>query len=299
MKKFLLAVMIFTTTGVVFAGDVTKETVNHLQTVSVTVETSRGSGSGIVKVRKFGDTNIAFVWTAAHVVDGLRHVKTVVDTKTGSPRLIVEFDDARVVKTLIEDGRTIGRVEVDAKVIRFNAEEDLAVLQVRQKNFSTDSVKFYLDAVAPGIGTKVVHVGSLLGEGGSNSMTTGIVSQQGRLIQSKVFDQITAPAFPGSSGGGVFLEDGRMIGQVLRGSGESFIFICPVRRTVEWAKEAKIGWAVDDTVAVPTLAELKKLPVEDNGVYSENASPAARTPHSHTFMYHKKGGFEGWIMLLP
>ena len=48
-------------------------------------------------------------------------------------------------------------------------------------------------------------------------MTTGIMSQVGRMLalnsSTKVlFDQTTVTAFPGSSGGGVFLTDGQYIG---------------------------------------------------------------------------------------
>ncbi|HAT67623.1 MAG TPA: hypothetical protein DCS66_24005, partial [Flavobacteriaceae bacterium] len=60
--------------------------------------------------------------------------------------------------------------------------------------------------------TELYHVGSLLGQTGSNSMTRGIVSQVGRVLNlgsgdGTVFDQTTVTAFPGSSGGGVFLSE--------------------------------------------------------------------------------------------
>lgn len=112
----------------------------------------------------------------------------------------------------------------------------------------------------------MLHVGSLLGQLGSNSMTEGIMSQHGRLINKMVFDQTTVTAFPGSSGGGVYTEDGRCVGLVLRGAGETFNLIVPVRRIRAWSKHAGIEWAVDDKVKMPTDEELQRLPVEDNGV---------------------------------
>jgi hypothetical protein len=82
-----------------------------------------------------------------------------------------------------------------------------------------------------------------------------------------VFDQTTVTAFPGSSGGGVFLKaDGQYVGMLVRGGGEQFNFIVPVRRLRAWAESAKITWAVDHDVAMPSKAEVDKQPIEDAGV---------------------------------
>ena len=145
-----------------------------------------------------------FVWTAAHVVDGLRTERSVTDPKTGTTRKIVEFRDANVIKHIIEDGRTVGKTELNAEVIRYSdadTGEDIALLRMRKKDFIKDSVVFYLDPALPAVGTQLWHVGSLLGETGSNSVTQGIMSQHGRLINKTVFDQTTVTAFPGCLAG--------------------------------------------------------------------------------------------------
>ena len=98
-------------------------------------------------------------------------------------------------------------------------------------------------------------------------MTDGIYSQHGRLIKSlnkHVFDQTTCTAFPGSSGGGVYLKsDARYVGMLVRGAGEGFNLIVPVRRMVEYCEKHDIMWALDAKVSMPKEDDLKKMPVEN------------------------------------
>jgi S1-C subfamily serine protease len=209
----------------------------------------------------------SFVWTAAHVVAGLRNERKVVDPATGVTRTVVEFEDAKVVKVLVEDGRTVGRYELDAEVIKYsNADhgEDLALLRVRAKNQFAEGAKFYKADKPPQLGTKLYHVGSLLGEIGSNSLTDGIVSQRGRLINKTIYDQTNATSFPGSSGGGLYeVSTGLYVGMLVRGAGEGFSLYVPVRRMRSWARRVKVDWAMDETVKMPGSEPWKNLPIED------------------------------------
>ena len=258
-----------------FAAEAVKSTADHLQDVSVTIRSegrfSTGEGSGVIFSRKDKDGNtVNFVWTAAHVIDNLRTERKVI--VNGAPRTVVTFKDAKIIKVIRQGGRAVGRLELDAEVVKYSDADDghdLALLKVRKLNFVTDTVKFYLDKNIPKLGTDLWHVGSLLGQMGSNSMTDGIYSQTGRLIpqlNKHVFDQTTVAAFPGSSGGGVFLKsDARYVGMLVRGAGETFNLIVPVRRMVEWAEKNKITWALDSNVKMPTADELAKIPVEDVG----------------------------------
>ena len=271
ISSFFVAMLFLASTVLADEPKEEKNVPQHLQNISVTIvsQNSRGSGegSGEIMTRKFpnGET-VNFFWTAAHVVDNLRKTRTIIDPKTGTPKTVVEFDDAKIVKSLTEDGRNVGKMELFAEVIRYSAEEDLALLRLRKKNFVSVTVEFYLEDNIPVISTPLLHVGSLLGQLGSNSMTTGIMSQHGRLINKKVYDQTTVAAFPGSSGGGVYTKDGRMIGMLVRGAGETFNLIVPVRRMQKWAKSAGVEWALDHKVKMITQEELEKLPVEDTGV---------------------------------
>lgn len=237
----------------------------YLQDISVTIKAGSSEGSGVVKTRQLDGKSVNFVWTAAHVVDGLRQTEEVVDPKTGTKRVKVTFQDAAVVKELIEDGRRVGELKMDAVVIRYSKDEDLALLRIRKRDFVKPSVVFYLDEKIPSVGTDLYHVGSLLGQMGSNSLTSGIISQIGRILEKSEFDQSTCTAFPGSSGGGVFLRDGRYVGMLVRGAGEGFNLAIPVRRMVRWARSAGVEWAIDDSVKMPTAEELEKMVVEDAG----------------------------------
>ena len=247
-----------------------REVADHLQNVSVTIKAEddyqRSEGSGVLVVRQVGDKKVTFVWTAAHVVNNLRSVREVVGRK-GTTRKIVEFKDAQIIKELVEGGRRVGEIKMDATIIKYSDAdhgEDLALLMVRATDYGKDNANFYLNTKEPiiPIGTQLFHVGSLLGQMGANSMTSGIVSQIGRIHGKVEFDQTTVTAFPGSSGGGVYLQDGKYVGMLVRGAGEQFNLMVPIRRMKKWATKNSILWAIDTSVEVPTLEEINSLPLE-------------------------------------
>ena len=92
MKKVMWLCVVLCLMGSVM-GDVAQE----LQDVSVTIKAAYSEGSGVIKTREVEGRKINFVWTAAHVVDGLRRVKTVI-AADGTERKIVTFDDCALVK---------------------------------------------------------------------------------------------------------------------------------------------------------------------------------------------------------
>lgn len=242
---------------------------NYLQDISVTIRSegrySKSEGSGVLITRKIGDEIVTFVWTCAHVVDNLRTVRTVIED--GNPMKLVEFDDVRIIKELVENGRRVGEINMDATVVKYSDAddgEDLALLMVRAKDYGKASAKFQLGGksnIVP-IGTELFHVGSLLGQMGANSMTSGIISQVGRTLGKVEYDQTTVTAFPGSSGGGVYLKDGTYIGMIVRGAGEGFNLMVPIRRMERWAEKHDIMWALNPKLKSPAVEEILKLPVE-------------------------------------
>tara|TARA_Y100000593_G_scaffold94302_1_gene192768 strand:- start:11246 stop:12190 length:945 start_codon:yes stop_codon:yes gene_type:complete len=260
--------------SVSFGAEKKQTTAEHLQNVSVTIRSegafSAGEGSGVIFTRKDSNTNqVNFVWTAAHVIDNLRSTRKVV--VNGTPKTIVEFKDPMIVKEIRQGGRTVGRLQMDAEVLKYSDADDghdLALLRIRKLNFVADTVTFYLDKKIPPLGEDLLHVGSLLGQMGANSMTDGIYSQHGRIIKSlnkHVFDQTTVTAFPGSSGGGVYLKkDAKYVGMLVRGAGEGFNLIVPVRRMIDYCEKHKIMWALDRNVEMPSEEELKNMPIENS-----------------------------------
>lgn len=284
-KAFILFPLVFTLLTVqVYAEDVAQ----FLQDISVTIRAGFSEGSGVIFSREvqIGEKKelYNFVWTAAHVVDGLRNTRSVIDSKTGQSKTVIEFDDAQVIKELLHNGRRVGEIKMDAQVIKYSDADtghDLTLLRIRKPGYVRVSAKFYLEKEIPAIGTDLYHVGSLLGQMGSNSMTDGIISQHGRLIGNVVFDQSNCNAFPGSSGGGLYLKsNGLYVGMLVRGAGESFNLYVPVRRMHQWAKQVGVEWAMNPAIAVPPLSELHKMPVEAN----EGALKPHKKPHEHKFM---------------
>jgi hypothetical protein len=276
MKQFLYGFLICV--GVhhsIKAAEKPASTAEHLQNISVTIRSegpfSNGEGSGVVFTRKDSKGNLVnFVWTAGHVIDNLRKErKTFIG---GTPKTIVEFKDPMVVKEIRQNGRTVGRLQMDAEVLKYSDADnghDLALLRIRKFNFVKDTVAFHLEKdKIPPLGEDLLHVGSLLGQMGANSMTDGIYSQHGRLIKNlnkHVFDQTTCTAFPGSSGGGVYLKgDALYIGMLVRGAGEGFNLIVPVRRIISYCEDHKIMWALDPKVKMPSETELKKMSIENS-----------------------------------
>ena len=180
MKTIKFLLLSFAISSSSIAGEKKQTTADHLQNVSVTIRAeaafSAGEGSGVIFTRKDAKGNLVnFVWTAAHVVDNLRSERKVL--RDGRPLTIVEFKDPVIIKEIRQNGRTVGRLQMDAEVLKYSESEkghDLALLRIRKFNFVTDSVIFYLDKEIPSLGTDLLHVGSLLGQMGANSMTDGI-----------------------------------------------------------------------------------------------------------------------------
>lgn len=269
MRYALTFFVLFLWTGFTVANDL--EAVKLIQETSVNVKSGRSEGSGNLITREFDvdgkKEQVTFVLTAGHVVDDLRRTRETVDSD-GNKKTVVEFDDAAIVREFRQNGRRVGETKLDCKVVKYsNADhgEDLAVLMVRKWSYSSATTEFFLEKNPPVVGTPLWHCGSLLGQMGANSVTTGVMSQIGRVYENKTYDQSTVCAFPGSSGGGVFLVKEKKpvyVGMVVRGAGETFNLIVPVRRIVKWCKVNNMQWLVNPAVKPPKMVDLLKMTID-------------------------------------
>ena len=299
MKKAILFILAFVISTPLAFADGEKNTkkkslVKHLKQISVTIKSTKktrwgdssSEGSGVIVTRKIkdkkGNTHIVnFVWTAGHVVDNLRSTRQVNDPKTGSTRTVVEFSRPSIVQELIDkkSGQRIGEVKLDTVVLCYSdadTGEDLALLMVLKKDFLVDDgAKFYLNKAIPPQLTDIVHVGSRHGQFGANSFSSGEISSIGRVLKlsgatSKIFDQTSVPASPGSSGGGVYFKSGanagKCLGLIVRGGEATFNFIVPVRRMHSWAKKMNVEFALNPNAETPLLEDLTKITIEDGWI---------------------------------
>lgn len=273
MKKVVLSlVILFAICIPLYAQNNISDT---LQNISVTVKAGNSSGSGVIVTRDLKENEnsdkkpVNFIITAGHVVDSLKKTNKIVDSSSGQERILVEFDYPKIMQIMVEDGKRVGEVNLDCKVLRFSDSEigeDLAVLMVLKRGFTDASATFYLDNEDIKLGTKVLHVGSFLGDFGSNSMSNGILSQVGRMINNKEYSQFSCAGFPGSSGGGIFLEDGRYIGTLVRGAGESFVLAVPNQRMRSWMNKVGMDWLLDANIEPPTLEKVLEGVVDDSAM---------------------------------
>lgn len=205
------------------------------------------SGSGTV----FKRNGRTYVVTAAHVIEHARETIEDIDDE-GKTIKKVKYRDVWVVVERVRDGRKTGELRLLAKV-RFATKteeeggDDVAVLEVYEGDLLPHSAVALPNRKSVWVGATVWHCGSLYGEF-VNSLTRGNIAAIGRIYEDKTFHQTTATGVPGSSGGGVFMEDDDgiyFIGMLTRGVTEqaTINFIVPIERIRE-----ALSFAKDDDI---------------------------------------------------
>jgi hypothetical protein len=74
---------------------------------------------------------------------------------------------------------------------------------------------------------------------------------------------------------------------LVRGAGEGFNLIVPVRRMINYCEKHKIMWALDKDVPMPSDGELKELPIEhapEVKKVTEDTADEAETKKMFPFM---------------
>lgn len=244
-----------------------------LQAVSVNVLAGRNQGSGTIFLTTVDGKPSAWIITANHVIESLREVTTVIGSD-GETRKAIRYADARVIQERVENGRTIGEVKYDAKIINVDSRRDISLLRVRKGDFAATGASFYLGDAIPVAGTEIYHCGAPGGKnlGGTSTLTGGIVSRIGVRIpdfgggsEHGIFDQTDTAALGGSSGGMVALRsDGQWIGMITLGlgGGDNFHWFVPARSVLAWADEVKVMWLFDPNLDRPTEVDVSAIVLE-------------------------------------
>lgn len=206
---------------------------SQVQTVLIRVaDGAQGSGVVIERVNARGEPRF-FVWTAAHVVEDVNQVEVVRLGRENGAKLDCE---------MVWQALVIARADA----------EDLALLWL-DVPYSVFFSPVEFEFVLPKIGDPVYHCGNFYGANFDGSVSEGIISQIGvrpfdlrfRGWHWEVTDQTTAFAVPGSSGGGVFNQQGRVVGLIVGGPTEGFSCYVPVRIMQQVAEREGIEWALE------------------------------------------------------
>jgi hypothetical protein len=169
----------------------------------------------------------------------------------------VEVLDPVIIEVFryLADGRENGRVQYDANVVAYEADEDLALLEltVGTKMGHVASI-LPTDATTPRVFEGVYAVGCSLSE--TPIPSHGEITSINKIIDRKCFWMISAPIVFGNSGGAVFLErpDGFWwvgVPSRVAAAGNQIIphmaYITPLNRIVSWIKQQHLTFLVDPT----------------------------------------------------
>jgi S1-C subfamily serine protease len=195
------------------AQEVKKEVLDHIRSVSVSIEwQGQCHGSGTI----FDKEDETWCLTANHVVEAAkgRHMRVSQYLQRSKP------------------------ISVNAEVAYQDKCTDVALLKLGKGVFGPGA-KFFKDCCKPGgeppeVDTPIVHCGSMAGL--HHTITRGYLVALDRDLQGllengpRKADQADLTGSYGSSGGGVFLTDGRFIGMVYAGIPQRIVFFVPIRR---------------------------------------------------------------------
>jgi len=179
------------------------------------------------------------------------------------PTEITYYTNLTVSQDVVINGKFAYTTNLSATLIKCSPDDegnDLAVLRVNGKFFNNNKVEFDLSGRIPKLGEPLYAFAFPYGE---PMFTTGMFSYVGRVYDDYVYDQSSLIVYPGSSGGGVFNENQKCVGLVMRMRGAGLNYIAPIRRMQEWAKEEGIEWALNSSKPMPSAEELKKIPLLD------------------------------------
>lgn len=188
---------------------------NDVLKACVRVRSKRAGGSGTVIWSQAKDGNWAtYILTNHHVVEDSIRVVEKWDP-------VLQRNAKRDERDLVEvhffnyrwASRAVGANAIEAEIVAYDKDEDLALLKLRGTDKVPTVAKMYPKGAEDKlrVGETIYTVGCGLGE--PPVVTDGFISVFGREIDGKEYWLCTAPAIYGNSGGGTFLDStGEFIG---------------------------------------------------------------------------------------
>lgn len=185
---------------------------------SVMVQVGPGTGSGVVLENKR-------VLTCAHLF-------FMTEGAGEKPHPIF------ITRQIWREDKLLGTVTIPCKLVKRDDSQDLALLEPAMPEELPVTVGL---GDTPAQGDPLYHVGSFTGARGIQSFSSGVMASVGRRMEHPVLgemevDQISCPAYPGSSGGGVFNQQGKLVGIVTGQAAENLGFMVPARRINKFLK---------------------------------------------------------------
>jgi S1-C subfamily serine protease len=174
----------------------------------VRVHAGKAGGSGTViysKPNKKGHST--YILTNHHVVEGLIKIDKKWSTllKRDVKMDVFGIPDCQFFEWRYKS-RVVGARSIEADIMTYDADEDLALLKLRYDEPCVEAALFARGAEEDLRLTMPVYaVGAGMGE--PPLITGGFLSQFGREIENREFWLQTAPTIFGNSGGAVFLAD--------------------------------------------------------------------------------------------
>lgn len=244
----------------------------HRPCVRVIAKRSGGSGTVIYSEENDEGGHSTYVLTNHHVVADLITVKDkwnpilqreVKEDERGTPQ--VHFFEYKW------ESRAVGGQSLEADILAYSREEDLALLKLRTDRAVPAVAQLYPreDVKDLRIGMPVYTVGSGLLE--PPVMTDGHLAQFGREIEDREFWLNTAPSIYGNSGGALFLAESReLIGVPARIAVTGFFgsdavthlsFAIPIDRVWKFLEEQRFRFIEkpDEFTEVSEEKERKRL----------------------------------------
>lgn len=235
------------------------------------VRTAKAGGSGTVLWSEEVDGEyITYVLTNHHVVAGAITVK-----KKYNPFLERDMKTETRGTVTVEFFRykwgtwPIGTTSINADIVAYDEDEDLALLQLR----NIDEVEFVAKLPPRDRGKEVQvldrvwAVGAALGE--DPVMTEGLINNMSREIDEKRFILSSAPIIFGNSGGSVYLQDtheffgvpSRIAVSQVGFSADPITFLgyfIPLERVYDWLENVYYHFIFDNSVTYEQCERARK-----------------------------------------